>query len=85
MSNVHLIRHAKAKNRLEWDDPDHLRPLTKRGRREAAALAERFRDEGLARLVSSPSVRCVQTLQPAGSKGVPASDWRAVAAALLGV
>jgi 8-oxo-dGTP diphosphatase len=64
VSSVHVIRHAKAKNRVEWKDPDHLRPLTKRGRREAVALAERFREERLARLVSSPYVRCVQTLEP---------------------
>ena len=64
MSTVHLIRHAKAKNRFEWTEPDELRPLTKRGRREAAAIAERLRDEPLARLVSSPFTRCLQTLEP---------------------
>jgi 8-oxo-dGTP diphosphatase len=61
---IHLIRHAKAKNRLEWTEPDELRPLTKRGRREAAALAERLEEVPLVRLVSSPHVRCVQTLEP---------------------
>jgi 8-oxo-dGTP diphosphatase len=64
MSSVHLVRHAKAKSRLEWTEPDDLRPLTKRGRREAQALAERLRDEPFARLVSSPYLRCVQTLEP---------------------
>ena len=64
MTAIHLIRHAKAKNRLEWSEPDELRPLTKRGRREARALAERLAGEELARLVSSPYVRCVQTLEP---------------------
>jgi 8-oxo-(d)GTP phosphatase len=62
MSVVHVVRHAKAKNRVEWTDPDELRPLTKRGRRQAAELAERLRDEGPTRLVSSPYLRCVQTL-----------------------
>jgi phosphohistidine phosphatase SixA len=61
---IHLIRHAKAKNRLEWSEPDELRPLTKRGRREARALGERLASEELARLVSSPYLRCVQTLEP---------------------
>jgi 8-oxo-dGTP diphosphatase len=61
---VHLIRHAKAKSRLAWEEPDELRPLTKRGRREAAAIAARLEEEPIARLVSSPSVRCVQTLEP---------------------
>ena len=64
MSSVHVIRHAKAKNRLTWEEPDHLRPLTKRGRREALAIAARLGDEPLARLVSSPFVRCLQTLEP---------------------
>jgi 8-oxo-dGTP diphosphatase len=64
VSSAHLIRHAKAKKRLEWTELDELRPLTKRGRREAEALAERLRDEPFARLVSSPYVRCVQTLGP---------------------
>jgi len=64
MSTVHLIRHAKAKNRLEWTDDDELRPLTKRGRREAAALAERLGGEPPGRLVASPFLRCVQTLEP---------------------
>ena len=64
MSAVHLIRHAKAKNRQTWEEPDHLRPLTKRGRREADAIAARLGEEPLTRLVSSPFVRCVQTLEP---------------------
>lgn len=64
MSTIHLIRHAKAKNRLEWTELDELRPLTKRGRREADAIAARLRDEPPDRIVSSPYVRCVQTLEP---------------------
>ena len=64
MTTIHLIRHAKAKNRLEWTEPDELRPLTKRGRREADAIAERLRDAAPERLVSSPYLRCVQTLLP---------------------
>ncbi|MCE3287347.1 MAG: putative superfamily hydrolase [Gaiellaceae bacterium] len=64
MSTIHLIRHAKAKSRLAWEEPDELRPLTKRGRREAAVLAARLGEQPLARLVSSPFVRCVQTLEP---------------------
>jgi 8-oxo-dGTP diphosphatase len=64
MSTIHLIRHAKAKSRLKWDEADELRPLTQRGRREAEGLAELLRDEPFARLVSSPFLRCVQTLEP---------------------
>jgi phosphohistidine phosphatase SixA len=62
LSTVHVVRHAKAKNRAEWTEPDELRPLTKRGRRQAAGLAERLQDARPERLVSSPYLRCVQTL-----------------------
>ena len=64
MSAIHVIRHAKAKNRARWSEDDELRPLTKRGRREALALADRLAGEPLGRLVSSPFARCVQTLEP---------------------
>lgn len=64
MTAIHLVRHAKAKNRSTWEEPDDLRPLTKRGRREALELAERLAEHGVKRLVSSPYVRCVQTLEP---------------------
>ena len=64
MSVVHLIRHAKAKNRLEWTEPDEVRPLTKRGRREALAIAESLQQDPPNRLVSSPYARCIQTLEP---------------------
>ena len=62
MNVVQLVRHAKAKDRMEWTEPDELRPLTKRGRHEAAALAERLRGQRPTRLVSSPYRRCVETL-----------------------
>jgi phosphohistidine phosphatase SixA len=65
VTSVHLIRHAKAKNRLAWEQPDELRPLTKRGRREAEAIAARLREAPPARLLSSPYLRCMQTLEPA--------------------
>jgi broad specificity phosphatase PhoE len=61
---VYLVRHAKAGSRARWEEPDHLRPLTKPGRRQADALVELFAGAPFARLVSSPYVRCVQTLEP---------------------
>ncbi len=64
MTTMHLIRHAKAKNRLEWQQPDELRPLTKRGRREADAIAARLLADPPGRIVASPYLRCVQTLEP---------------------
>lgn len=60
---IFLVRHAKAGKRDEWTEPDLLRPLTKAGWRQAEALVEVI-GRPLSRLVSSPYVRCVQTLEP---------------------
>ena len=61
---IYLVRHAKAGSRARWTEPDHLRPLTKPGRRQAEALVGLFAEQPFARLVASPYVRCVETLEP---------------------
>ena len=69
---IHLVRHAKAGNRLRWTQPDELRPLTKPGRRQAEALVTLLADQPFSRLLSSPYVRCLQTLEPlAKARGLP--------------
>jgi 8-oxo-(d)GTP phosphatase len=70
-----LLRHASAGDRDHWDGLDHLRPLDKRGRRQAAELVELLRPFGLRRVVSSPYVRCVDTVAPlAVALGVPVEE-----------
>ncbi len=60
-----LVRHAKAGDRLRWDGPDRDRPLTGNGRAQAEALAERLSATGpIGRVLSSPYLRCVQTVAP---------------------
>ena len=59
-----IVRHAKAGNRSEWDSDDLSRPLTGKGRRQAIAIAEQLAPFATGSLLSSPSVRCVQTLEP---------------------
>jgi len=61
---AYLIRHGKAGDRGRWERPDELRPLTKAGYRQADALAERLRDEAIGRVISSPAVRCADTVRP---------------------
>jgi phosphohistidine phosphatase SixA len=41
-----------------------VRPVDKRGRRQSEALADALADFPLDRIVSSPYVRCVQTVAP---------------------
>jgi len=66
-----LVRHADAGDRHAWHDADELRPLTEEGRRQAEGLVVLLADAGINRLVSSPYVRCVQTLEPlAAARGL---------------
>ena len=69
--SVILLRHASAGDRSTWDGDDMLRPLDKRGRKQAAKLRDELRARGVKRVVSSPYVRCMQTVAPLGLDVVP--------------
>jgi 8-oxo-(d)GTP phosphatase len=60
---VLLVRHAVALARRKWSGPDALRPLTPRGVRQAEALPEMLADYEIQRILSSPAVRCVDTVR----------------------
>ena len=61
---LYLVRHAKAGDRERWTEDDRLRPLTKKGRRQAEWLVQLFRRLEVSRTVSSPYLRCVQSVRP---------------------
>jgi 8-oxo-dGTP diphosphatase len=61
---AYLIRHGKAGDRSAWEQGDELLPLTKAGHRQADALAERLGGEAIGRVISSPAVRCTDTVRP---------------------
>jgi 8-oxo-(d)GTP phosphatase len=59
-----LIRHAWAGHRDDWGgDDDHLRPLDERGRRQAEELVELLACYEIDRILSSPYVRCVDSVE----------------------
>ncbi len=62
-----LIRHAKAGDRDAWHDDDRLRPLSGRGHHQARVLVDLLRDTSFARVLSSPYVRCMETVVPVAS------------------
>jgi 8-oxo-dGTP diphosphatase len=69
---VFLLRHAKAGDREAWSDDDRLRPLSGRGHLQARVLVELLRDATFDRILSSPYVRCMETVVPiAGVRGMP--------------
>ena len=66
---LYLVRHAKAGSRTRWTGDDRLRPLTDTGWAQAEALADRLAPLAAGgRLVSSPYVRCVQTIEPLAAR-----------------
>ena len=63
-SVVYLVRHAKAGERRTWQGDDLERPLSKTGWKQAHALGKRLQKKGATEMVSSPYLRCMQTLEP---------------------
>jgi phosphohistidine phosphatase SixA len=61
---LYLIRHAKAESRASWWHEDVLRPLSSDGHGEAMGLVERLDGVPIARVISSPALRCRQTVEP---------------------
>ena len=61
---VLLIRHGHAGSRKDWSGKDRERPLSEKGRRQAANLVGELSGWGVQRILSSPYTRCVQTVEP---------------------
>ncbi len=59
-----IVRHAKSLPRSTWSGADTLRPLDARGRERAEALAPILAAYSVTRVLTSPSVRCVETVLP---------------------
>lgn len=75
-----LLRHASAGSKSEWRKGDASRPLDARGRQQAEMLARLLRCFGPARVLSSPTERCVATVRPfAASEGAEVEELDALA------
>jgi phosphohistidine phosphatase SixA/8-oxo-dGTP pyrophosphatase MutT (NUDIX family) len=59
-----VLRHAKSVSRDAWDDDDLKRPLTDAGAERADELAPVLAAYGIRRVVTSPAIRCTQTVEP---------------------
>lgn len=59
-----LVRHGHAGSRTSWDGPDRDRPLSSKGQAQALAIATNLEKYCPVRLLSSPYVRCLETLAP---------------------
>lgn len=59
-----VVRHAKAGSRSHWTGDDRRRPLSKKGVKQADAIAEMLAPQQVTAVYSSPYLRCVQTVEP---------------------
>lgn len=72
---LYVLRHARAGRRSAWKRADELRPLTKVGRRQAAGVVDLLADRRVTHIVSSPYVRCVQSVEPLAARlGLPVDE-----------
>lgn len=59
-----VLRHGKAVGRGRWKDDDLERPLAATGKTQAGNLVPLLEAYGVRRVVSSPALRCAQTVEP---------------------
>jgi phosphohistidine phosphatase SixA len=66
-----VLRHASAGERANWSGPDDQRPLDERGKRQAVELVETLAQFTIDRILTSPYLRCSETVEPlAGALGL---------------
>jgi 8-oxo-dGTP diphosphatase len=69
--SVLLVRHAEAGDRDRWGPRDDLRPISSKGEAQAEALVDQLAEFRLERVLSSPYLRCTQTVAPvAAARGL---------------
>ncbi len=66
--DVFVVRHAKAGSRRRFEGDDDLRPLSRNGRVQARAIVEQLLNSDVTRVITSPYVRCVETVEPLAKK-----------------
>lgn len=59
-----VIRHGQARSRKVWRRDDRLRPLLVKGGAQARAAVPVLAAFGVSRILTSSSVRCVETVRP---------------------
>ena len=61
-----VVRHAHALARSEWDGDDADRTLSRRGQKQSRLLVDRLLELKPTLILSSPYLRCLDTVRPLG-------------------
>lgn len=59
-----LVRHAHAVNKRRWKRRDAIRPISRKGHEQMEAMLTRMVRTPINRIISSPALRCEQTVGP---------------------
>jgi 8-oxo-dGTP diphosphatase len=82
---LYLVRHGAAGERQEWNGEDSLRPLSKKGLRQATGLVGLLAGRDIEVILTSPYLRCRQTVEPlAEATGLKIIEHPALAEAETG-
>jgi 8-oxo-dGTP diphosphatase len=77
---IYLHRHSKAGDRASWPGDDEHRPLSQRGHWQAIHLVALLHDAAFERILSSPYVRCMESVVPLSAvRGLPIEPVDALA------
>jgi broad specificity phosphatase PhoE len=61
---IYFVRHARAGDRSAWQGDDWLRPLSRAGRSQSRGIMDLLATAPFERVLSSPYVRCMETVVP---------------------
>ena len=64
LATFYFVRHAKAGSRDDWSGDDRLRPLTKKGKKQAEELVTVLKKFPITSIYTSQFLRCIQTVEP---------------------
>ncbi len=64
IATFYFVRHAKAGSRTDWEGDDRKRPLSKKGLEQAGRLVKTLEPVPIAHVLSSPYLRCIETVAP---------------------
>ncbi len=77
---IHMVRHALAGSRYGGPTDDSQRPLDEGGFAQAEAIGVELAAKPVKRILSSPYLRCTQTVEPLGRMlGLPVQDCDQIA------
>lgn len=76
---IYMVRHAHAGDKKKWRKPDDVRPVSTKGQEQIATIVNRLVRTPINNVVSSPALRCEQSVAPIAARlGIKAKSVAAL-------